>query len=232
MSARVGWIAIAALVCAGLFALGRGEPAGADPGATVEAPAVPAAGEKIDVLLCDDQTKVTVVAQANPKRADGEKVASELMAQWRAKNPNNDWEADERRAHQLVPSADNSALVGNPQGSTYSQVTEREVLVWKTETERFALSGSRIFHNSDELGSTIAVSCDMCHPDAANTHPETYPKYQVQLGRTVLLRDMINWCIEHPVRGKRLAEDDPKMRALEAYIYAQRKGVPLDYGRR
>ena len=72
----------------------------------------------------------------------------------------------------------------------------------------------------------------MCHPDAANTHPETYPKYQVQLGRTVLLRDMINWCIEHPVRGKKLAEDDPKMRALEAYIYAQRKGVPLDYGRR
>ena len=24
----------------------------------------------------------------------------------------------------------------------------------------------------------------MCHPDAANTHPETYPKYQVQLQRS------------------------------------------------
>ncbi|MCW5889238.1 MAG: hypothetical protein KIT14_01660 [bacterium] len=72
----------------------------------------------------------------------------------------------------------------------------------------------------------------MCHPDAANTHPETYPKFQPQLGRTVLLRDMINWCIEHPVRGAKLAEDDPKMRAMEAYILAQRKGTPLDYGRR
>jgi len=30
----------------------------------------------------------------------------------------------------------------------------------------------------------------MCHPDAANTHPETYPKYQVQLQRVALLRDM------------------------------------------
>jgi cytochrome c len=43
---------------------------------------------------------------------------------------------------------------------------------------------------------------------------------------------MINWCIEHPVRGKILAADDPKMRALEAYIIAQRKGTPLDYGKR
>jgi hypothetical protein len=34
------------------------------------------------------------------------------------------------------------------------------------------------------------------------------------------------------VRGKVLAADDPKMRALEAYIYAQRKGVPLSYGKR
>jgi cytochrome c len=43
---------------------------------------------------------------------------------------------------------------------------------------------------------------------------------------------MINWCIEHPVRGPKLAADDPKMRALEAYILAQRRGTPLDYGRR
>jgi hypothetical protein len=34
-----------------------------------------------------------------------------------------------------------------------------------------------------------------------------------------------------PVRGKPLASDDPKMRALEAYVLAQRKGKPLDYGR-
>jgi thiosulfate dehydrogenase len=68
--------------------------------------------------------------------------------------------------------------------------------------------------------------------DAANTHPETYPKFQIQLGRTALLRDMINWCIEHPVRGTPLGADDPGMRAMEAYILAQRKGTALDYGRR
>ena len=89
-----------------------------------------------------------------------------------------------------------------------------------------------MFHSGDELGSQIAVSCDMCHPNAANTHPETYPKFQVQLGRVALLRDMINWCIERPVRDQVLAPDDPKMRALEAYIVAQRKGQELAYGKR
>ena len=28
------------------------------------------------------------------------------------------------------------------------------------------------------------------------------------------------------------AKDDPKMRVLEAYIIAQRKGIALDYGKR
>ena len=37
--------------------------------------------------------------------------------------------------------------------------------------------------------------------------------------------------IEHPVRGKPLAADDPKMRAMEAYILAQRKGKVLEYGK-
>ncbi|NLY99705.1 MAG: hypothetical protein GXY25_04135 [Pirellulaceae bacterium] len=71
----------------------------------------------------------------------------------------------------------------------------------------------------------------MCHPHAANTHPETYPKYQTQLGRVALLRDMIDWCIENPVRGEHLDPNGAKMRALEAYIQSQRKGVALNYGK-
>jgi thiosulfate dehydrogenase len=46
-----------------------------------------------------------------------------------------------------------------------------------------------------------------------------------------LLRDMINWCIENPARGPRLEADDPKMRALEAYIMAQRKGTAMQPGK-
>lgn len=117
------------------------------------------------------------------------------------------------------------------EGHSYGQYTERDILIWARETEKLVVEGSRIFHNGDLLGSTVAVSCDMCHPDASNTHPETYPKFQAQMGRVALLRDMINWCIINPVRGKSFEPDDPRMRALEAYIYANRKGVKLDYGK-
>jgi thiosulfate dehydrogenase len=189
--------------------------------------AVAASGVK--VLLCDGKTTTTV-----PEGTAGAVIAGALMDEWLRRNPNRNWEAEERERHTLTPAADNADLVSMVEGQvqTYGQVTNQDVLTWKVESEKLAAAGSRVFHSADELGSTIAVSCDMCHPHAANTHPETYPKFQQQLGRVALLRDMINWCLEHPVRAKPMASDDPRMRALEGYIYAQRKGVPLNYGRR
>lgn len=191
----------------------------------------PAPGSKV-VKLCDNKTTVQVSNDTPKTPAEGQKIADALMAQWKNKHPGNDWVSAEVEAHQVVPPEDNAKLIGNGQESTYGAVSQQDVAVWDNETYKQAVYGSTVFHSGDELGSEIAVSCDMCHPRAANTHPETYPKFQPQLGRVALLRDMINWCIEHPVRGKVLAPDDPKMRALEAYILAQRKGVPLDYGKR
>lgn len=183
-------------------------------------------GSNVEVLLCDGKTKVNV-APGTP----GTAVAGSLMAEWIAKHPGSTWEAEERERHTLVGATDNKELVGQVDGQTYGRITQQDVNLWKTETERVATAGSSVFHDANQLGSTVGVSCDMCHPHAANTHPETYPKFQNQLGRVALLRDMINWCIEHPVRGKPLASDDPRMRALEAYIIAQRKGKTLEYGK-
>lgn len=180
----------------------------------------------VDVLLCDGKTKTTV-----PEGTPGTTIAGQLMAEWIRKNPDANWEGAERERHTLVEAADNKDLVGQVNGQTYGLITEEDVLLWKTETERAALAGSEVFHSGEKLGSTIGVSCDMCHPHAANTHPETYPKFQAQLGRVALLRDMINWCIEHPVRGTPLSDSDPRMRALESYILAQRKGKTLEYGK-
>ncbi len=117
------------------------------------------------------------------------------------------------------------------QGDTYASFHERDFKVWQAETQKFVEEGKRVFHSDKLLGGTIGVSCDMCHPDASNTHPETYPKYQVQLQRVALLRDMIEWCIENPVKGKTMDPNDERLRALEAYILAQRKGATLDYGK-
>jgi thiosulfate dehydrogenase len=196
-----------------------------------QSPATAAPGSKT-VKLCDNKTTVEVPNDAPKTRTEGQKISDALMAQWKEANPGSNWVQAEVEAHQIVTPADNTKLIGTGQSSTYGTVTPQDVQVWKNETYKMAVYGSTVFHSGDELGSEIAVSCDMCHPRAANTHPESYPKFQPQLGRVALLRDMINWCIEHPVRGKVLAPDDPKMRALEAYIIAQRKGVPLDYGKR
>lgn len=192
----------------------------------------PGADGKTEVKLCDNHT--TVMLDELPKdRAGGQAVADQLMAQWRQQHEGAEWETAVRRSWTVKPPADNKAVLAGDQrgGQVYGRFTERDLLTWARESERAAMEGARVFHSADELGSTIAVSCDMCHPDAANTHPETYPKFQTQLGRVALLRDMINWCLEHPVRAPPMAADDPRMRAMEAYILAQRSGVALEYGK-
>jgi thiosulfate dehydrogenase len=191
-------------------------------------------GGDIEVKLCDNHTTTTVSADAAPSRDTGQKIADSLMAKWKAAHPDQDWEAEERKSRVFLPAADNSALLAEDTqapGHPYRSFTQQHIDTWKRETETFAVAGSKVFHSGDELGSTIAVSCDMCHPNAANTHPETYPKFQTQLGRVVLLRDMINWCLEHPVRAKPMDADDPRMRAMEAYIISQRAGATLAYGK-
>ncbi len=213
------------------------------------------------VGLCDGETSVVVPGAKDGSglsRGQAQSVSDALMAQWKRAHPGSGWEEEERLAQAgppraqgaptapasappgIGPQAPNAqgpaaAPAGEPhmvqQGQTYGAYTTRDEQIWAASTQAFVDEGNRVFHDAKALGGTIAVSCDMCHPNAANTHPETYPKYQVQLGRVALLRDMINWCIENPVRGKPLAEDDPKMKALESYILAQRKGTALDFGR-
>jgi len=111
----------------------------------------------------------------------------------------------------------------------FGDPTEREKKIWKAELDKLVTEGDRLFH-SDELG-TNGVACAMCHPNAANTHPETYPKFQTQLKEVALLRDMVNWCILNPLEGKQLDHADPRMKALEAYMLAARAGKALEAGK-
>jgi thiosulfate dehydrogenase len=184
--------------------------------------------EEAEYTTCDGHSKVTVAEET-----EGQELADAIMAQWKLENPSRNWVAEEKERHELKAPADNSSLLKGDQaeGHTYGNYTERDLLMWQRETEKLVVEGSQIFHSAKLLKSQVSVSCDMCHPHAANTHPETYPKFQTQLGRAALLRDMINWCIDNPVRGEHLAPDDPRMRALEAYIMAQRSGTMMNYGK-
>jgi cytochrome c len=100
---------------------------------------------------------------------------------------------------------------------------------WEKEYMSVVQKGRDLW-TSPKLG-TNGVACAQCHPNAANTHPETYPKFQQQLGRVIALREMINWCIRQPLQGEPLALDSPEMVALEAYVAYERRGVPLAPGK-
>jgi cytochrome c553 len=220
----------------------------------------PGDGKSMVVQLCDGETNLTVPGVRPGERLSPEQaqaVSDKLMELWMAKQDPKVAEAWRREAsayQQRQPGAPSPAgqgakpetaaqekKEGQQQSTSRGPViqpkeqvidfTARDYLIWDRELSREIAYGDKIFHDDKLIGSTNGVACAMCHPNAANTHPETYPKFQVQLRKVALLRDMINWCIENPSRGKRLDPDDPKMRALEAYIMAQRKGVPMEYGK-
>jgi len=114
--------------------------------------------------------------------------------------------------------------------ATYAdEFTDKDVERWQGEFMSVVEKG-RALWTSPDLG-TNGVACAQCHPNGANTHPETYPKFQQQLGKVIALRDMINWCLQNPLEGKALKADDPDMVAIEAYLAHERRGVPLDPGK-
>ena len=109
------------------------------------------------------------------------------------------------------------------------EFTQEDLKRWEQEFMSVVQKGRELWV-SPELG-TNGVACAQCHPNAANTHPETYPKFQKQLGKVIALREMINWCLRNPLEGKPLALDDPRMVAMEAYITYERRGVKMEPGK-
>jgi cytochrome c len=119
-------------------------------------------------------------------------------------------------------------IAASPQSAQSDEFTDADLARWKQEYLTVVDQGEQLFHGG--LQSKNTVSCDQCHPNAANTHPETYPKFQKQLGKVAVLGEMINWCIQNPLESEPLALDDPRMIALQSYITEQRRKVPLDPG--
>lgn len=96
---------------------------------------------------------------------------------------------------------------------------------FKASVER----GDGLFHGG--IKSSNEVACVQCHPEASNTHAETYPKYQKQLGKVSQMWEMINWCVENPLESKALAADSQDMVDLAAYMTFIRQGLKLEPGK-
>lgn len=184
---------------------------------------------------CDGENSVEVKGKKpgdklSPAEAQG--VANQLMAAWQKKHPGAKWVGGEaeNKGRSAEQKGSNDEGVKKQQG-TYSAYTAEDEKLWKLEQDKLIKAGDQIFHDGSKVGATTGMACAMCHPNGSNTHPETYPKFQVQLQRVAMLRDMINWCLENPLKAPLLKDDDPRMRALEAYIISQRAGKVLEPGK-
>ena len=109
------------------------------------------------------------------------------------------------------------------------EFTKEDLERWEGEFMSVVAYGRELWVSGD-LGSN-GVACAQCHPNAANTHPETYPKFQQQLGKVIGLRDMFNWCLINPLEGVELELDSREMIAMEAYAHYERRGVELAPGK-
>ena len=193
------------------------------------------ANDDTAVSLCDGQSVMTIPGLKAgevlpPERARS--VAADMLEVWAKGAGAERWASWKSEAALAAPAmAPEPQAAAAPAAAQPTKFTKRDLQLWNREEKKWIEEGYKAFHNAKALGGTIGISCDMCHPDATNTHPESYPKYQQQTKKVALLRDMINWCIENPLKGKPLAENDPTLRAVEAYLLSARKGVALEAGK-
>ncbi len=206
------WFFLPAAIFVLILVVRAGEGGVTSLGTTTGSDFVPPDGNVRAIPMCDGQTKLLVEID---DVASGERMPESVAREVAGQMLDRYLEMKDERGEILLAHG--------------KEHTKREMMIWETEMKRAVDEGYKVFHSPD-LG-TNGVSCDMCHPDASNTHPETYPKFQTQLKKVVLLRDMINWCIENPLEGQKLSDDDPKMKAMEAYILWTRKGVSLESGK-
>jgi thiosulfate dehydrogenase len=90
--------------------------------------------------------------------------------------------------------------------------------------------GRDLWHGSKPSMTSNGLACGNCHPDAAASNPNTFPKFQANLGKVIPLRDMINWCIMAPQGGQALDVNGPDMVAMEAYAFYMYRGATIEPG--
>jgi len=90
--------------------------------------------------------------------------------------------------------------------------------------------GRDLWHGTKPSMTTNGLACGNCHPDAAASNPQSFPKYQSNLGKVIPIRDMINWCIMVPQQGQILDVNGDDMIAMEAYATYMYRGIAIDPG--
>jgi thiosulfate dehydrogenase len=90
--------------------------------------------------------------------------------------------------------------------------------------------GFDIWHGAKASTANNGLACANCHPDAAATNPQTFPKFMPMFNKVVPYREMVNWCILNPQGGKAEDVNGEDMTALEAFSFYLHRGRPIEPG--
>jgi thiosulfate dehydrogenase len=130
------------------------------------------------------------------------------------------------------------AMLVDPAKANKDPVTTEQLNAYNQVFMDEVKKGDLLFHGDDPTAKKMGVklsatgmACAMCHPFASDTHPMSFPKFQVSMNQFATLRDMINWCIEKPNQGEKIDPESEAMKALEAYIYWSNTGSVLVPGK-
>jgi thiosulfate dehydrogenase len=108
---------------------------------------------------------------------------------------------------------------------TEEQIAEQEKALLESVNQ-----GYDLWHGTKPEMTTNGLACGNCHPDAAASNPQTFPKYVPMFGKVVPFREMVNWCIENPQLGEALDVNGDEMTAMEAYAFKLHRTRPIEPG--
>lgn len=108
--------------------------------------------------------------------------------------------------------------------------TKDELKVADDKLTQSAKRGYDMWYGARADMANNGLACANCHPDAAATNPQTFPKYMPQTDRVMAYREMVNWCIQNPQGGKEMDSNSADMVALESYSYYLHRGVAIQTG--
>ena len=108
--------------------------------------------------------------------------------------------------------------------------TKEELKVADDKLTQSAKRGYDMWYGARADMANNGLACANCHPDAAATNPQTFPKYMPQTDRVMAYREMVNWCIQNPQGGKEMDSNSADMVALESYSYYLHRGVTIQTG--
>jgi thiosulfate dehydrogenase len=129
-----------------------------------------------------------------------------------------------------APLAAASLLAALSSASAREPFTADELKAHHAKLTASVQRGYDMWYGARKDMANNGLACANCHPDAAATNPQTFPKFMPVFDRVVPYRDMVNWCIENPQGGKALDVSSPDMTALEAYSFYLHNGVKIETG--